>query len=216
VILRVVSAFLCLFLLSSAALGESFKKAAAEMIEKEEGAPVKIMDFYASFRGFSPDREYHILSFYSNPWGKSSFLVEKGGKRFWVRVDYLVKRRVAVARCEIPRGTVVCSQDVAERVMWLSPKNASDAVDLSEAVGKVVKKSIRRGEVLSAKYLAEPLLIKRGELVKVLLKSGSIEIEAVAKAMRNGKLGETVLLKNISSGRVFSGVVVGPKEVVVR
>ncbi len=207
---------LWILILATAVFAKSFENTAKEIIEKEENSPVKIINFYASYKGFSPQKEYRIVSFYHNPWGKYSFLVESEHKRFWVKVDYLLKKEVATAKYEIPRGTIIRAESVTKKVLWLSPKKAKEVAAVEEAVGKVTKKEIKKAEILSLRYLAEPLLIRRGELVKVLLRTGSIEIEAVAKAMKNGRLGETVPLKNMSSGRIFSGIVVGPKKVVVR
>lgn len=187
-----------------------------KLIEKKEGAPVKVLDLYATYRDFSLDVPFRILASRYNPIGAYSFLVEQKSKRFWVRIKYLIRRKVAVALTFIPRGNLITNGMIEEKSLWISPKRASRVVEKKEAVGKVAKRDFKKGNIILADYLAEPLLVRRGDLVKVFFRDKTIEIEAIAKALRNGKLGDVIILKNLSSGRLFSGEVVGFKEVMVR
>ncbi len=193
-----------------------FSQQALSQIAQYSSAPVKIIEINASYRGFDAKKEVKILSSkvdFSS--GRAWFLVEDGRTR-WVSVKFLVQRRVAVAKRLILRGDRITPDKLTTKLIWVSPREASRMLSFSDAVNKVAVRNIETGSVIKSSFVKRPLYVKRGELVKFLLISGGVRIEGVAKAMRNAFLGDIVELRNLSSGRIFTGEVVGEGRVVVR
>lgn len=74
------------------------------------------------------------------------------------------------------------------------------------AVGKVLKRSLAAGNVLTPDALASPVAIKRGERVTLIGHAGAIEVRADGKALANAAAGERVRVENGASRRVVEGV----------
>lgn len=71
------------------------------------------------------------------------------------------------------------------------------------------------GTVLRQYDLRPTTLVKRGQMVQILIGQGQgFQIAARVEAMQDGRFGEQIKLKNPESGRILSGVVRGPGAVV--
>lgn len=53
-----------------------------------------------------------------------------------------------------------------------------------------------------------PYLVKRGDLVRVVVRTASAEITAVGEARADGRLGDMVEVRNVDTGKRFTGRVV--------
>ena len=203
------------FILSQARA--SVKDQFLKLISSYMQAPVKISNIQASYRGFDPNDTYEIVSYRIRPSsGRAWFLVKGQRARCWVQVKFLVQRPVVVTTSFIEKGEEIEPTDVENRLMYIDPSKMGRILSFSEVVGKVATRRIEAGQIIEAGMVKRPILVRRGELVRFLLKEGCMEIEGVAKAMRSGSLGDIIELKNLSSGRIFSGEVIGRGRVMVR
>ncbi|MEA3348361.1 MAG: flagellar basal body P-ring formation chaperone FlgA, partial [Pseudomonadota bacterium] len=75
--------------------------------------------------------------------------------------------------------------------------------------------NLRTGQPLPSRRLQPYRLIKRGELVQVLIQQGGIKIRTRGVAMGNGTLKEIITVKNPTSRKYFQARVVGSGKVVV-
>lgn len=132
-----------------------------------------------------------------------------------VPVSFLVKRREArlVASRLIRRGELFSAENLA-----LHQEDATfdqeGIADLESVVGKASKTHITQGMPLLDSMVDKPPLIKRGDVVRLLVRSGAVVIEATAKALRDGRLGESIPIeiegskKNSQARCVEAGTVV--------
>jgi hypothetical protein len=67
---------------------------------------------------------------------------------------------------------------------------------------------IRPAEFVPAKQ--EPILVRTNDLVKMVAYIGKIRIETVGEAMQEGKLHETIRIRNLDSSRIVPGRVSAP------
>jgi len=79
--------------------------------------------------------------------------------------------------------------------------------DLQKAVGQTLRRPVSPGAVLTPDAVVARKLIKRGALVTLLGRSGSLEIRAQGKALGDGGDGERISVENLSSRKVVQGVV---------
>lgn len=79
--------------------------------------------------------------------------------------------------------------------------------DLQKAVGQTLRRPVAPGAVLTPDAVAAQKLIKRGALVTLLGRSGSLEVRAQGKALGDGGDGERISVENLSSRKVVQGVV---------
>ncbi len=79
-----------------------------------------------------------------------------------------------------------------------------------DVVGMVAKKNIRVGTILANSHIRAPLIIKKGDKVDILAKTGEIEIRMTGKALNAGAMGEQIKVTNLSSKRMLQATVIKP------
>lgn len=79
--------------------------------------------------------------------------------------------------------------------------------DPALALGKTLKRPLAPGSVLAPDALESPRVIRRGQVVTVLGRSGGIEVRAQGTAMGDAGIGDRVQVQNASSRRTVEGVV---------
>ena len=73
--------------------------------------------------------------------------------------------------------------------------------------GKVAKRTLLPGRYIPATALREAWLVEQGASVQVTFISGPLTISATAVTLQPGAAGDFVRVRNIDSGKVFSGTV---------
>jgi flagella basal body P-ring formation protein FlgA len=76
-----------------------------------------------------------------------------------------------------------------------------------ELEGKVAKRTLLPGRYIPATALREAWLVEQGASVQVMFVSGALTISATAVTLQAGAAGDFVRVRNIDSGKVFSGTV---------
>jgi len=79
--------------------------------------------------------------------------------------------------------------------------------DPAQLIGASATLSLAAGTILTASAIAEPVVVKAGQIVAVQVVSGGVDISINALADEDGRIGDTILLTNPSSGRRFSATV---------
>lgn len=122
-------------------------------------------------------------------------------------------RPVAVASHNLSRGTVLSQADL-EMALRNTSHLRQGFVDKPEnALGMELRRPLKQGEPLRAGVLIEPLVVKRGDEVRLLALSGAIRVSAQGTAMGSGRIGEQIRVKNNNSSRVVKGEVIGVGQV---
>ena len=78
---------------------------------------------------------------------------------------------------------------------------------VDEAVGRSLRRPVAPGAALTPDALAVTRVIKRGDVVTLVGRSGGLEVRAQGKALADGGNGERISVENPSSRRVVQGVV---------
>ncbi len=87
---------------------------------------------------------------------------------------------------------------------------------VDEILGKKLKTNLEAGSPIHL-YDVEPLyLVKRGDRVRLYVKSGTVSVETVAKALDCGALGDIIRVINLDSRRTISAKVAGKGAVVAK
>jgi flagellar basal body P-ring formation protein FlgA len=124
----------------------------------------------------------------------------------YVSVRLSLHRAVVVLRRPTARGEPLTSEHIATEQRELSGAQGF-YTDPAQVVGKILRRPLVPGSVLSPEMLAAPVLVRRGELVTLLGRSGAMEVRAQAKALADGTEGQAIQVQNTASGRVVGGVV---------
>ncbi|MCD4484440.1 flagellar basal body P-ring formation chaperone FlgA, partial [Chromobacterium vaccinii] len=114
----------------------------------------------------------------------------------------------AVAARGLRAGEPLREEDIA----WAN-RPVSDPADLFGAAappqGLASRAAIADGQPLRRRQLQAPLLVKRGAEARIVARQDGVEVNAAGEALDNGHQGETIRVRNLSSGKVIRGRV-GP------
>ena len=81
------------------------------------------------------------------------------------------------------------------------------ATTAQELTGKVAKRTLLPGRYVPTSALREAWLVEQGASVQVYFVAGALTISATAVTLQPGAAGDLVKVRNIDSGKVFSGTV---------
>lgn len=86
---------------------------------------------------------------------------------------------------------------------------------LDEVAGMIARRNLQHGQLLTLGDMALPALIRRGEVVTVVMTRGRIRVTVKAVANHDAARGEVVTLTNLQSRAQLTGVAAAPGTVVV-
>jgi len=75
-----------------------------------------------------------------------------------------------------------------------------------ELTGMRLTRPLAKGAVIFSSHIKTPSMIKRGDLVQIVLDAGRIHIRSEGKAMRNAKRGERIMVKNLRNNEVIQAI----------
>ncbi len=133
----------------------------------------------------------------------------------WAKVEIHVSRDAAVAARDIHPGEVLTAEDIQVRSMPQHPSAATPLSDAAEIMGNTVRRTVRAGAPLTAGLLVKPREVLAGDKVSVTVEAGQAKLSLEAQAETGGRRGDRIVLKNLTSGKRFRGVVAGPGQVKV-
>lgn len=78
---------------------------------------------------------------------------------------------------------------------------------IKQAVGQRIKTTLARGQIVSPGQINRPYDIKQGQNVNILAKSTHFSVRIKGKALANGRIGDKIRVKNVSSNKIVEGTV---------
>ncbi len=88
-------------------------------------------------------------------------------------------------------------------------------VDKQQLIGKQADRTVKAGKTIEQAYIVSPPIIKEGEMIKIFARKGILQISTSGIAKADGRLGETIQVKNVSSNKLIYCRVDGPGMVSV-
>ena len=76
-----------------------------------------------------------------------------------------------------------------------------------EAIGLTSKRALRPGKPLTRNELVEPVLVKRDQPVMIVSHMAGITASMPGVALKNGRKGEVIKIRNASSQRIITATV---------
>jgi flagella basal body P-ring formation protein FlgA len=170
-------------------------------------------EFFSQISGISlpaKDITYRVVSIkdedfsgYSNFtirfYSEGVFLKEKT-----VEVKLEVLRDMVVSTGCLAKGDNISKDDVKLVKKWFDRISPKLITDINDVLGKRLRTSIKRpNTIITRNMLREPMMVKRGKLVKVVLEKGPLRITTIGLSDQNGACGDIIKVKNISSKNVI-------------
>jgi flagella basal body P-ring formation protein FlgA len=154
----------------------------------------------------------------AQPLGRVTVRVRcEGGSPWTVFVPaqvHLFRNVVTVVR-PMKRDAIVSDGDVAlrERDVGLLGQGFLDSLD--QAVGQKVVRPTVIDQILTPLHLQQPELVKKGDQVVIIARSGSMSVRMPGEALSDGGFNEQIRVKNLNSQRVIKANVTAPGQVEV-
>ena len=154
-------------------------------------------------------RSGRVSAFVSAPASDPAALRQRVTARLVYRADLPVLNRMLSPGATIAAGDLDMIKVRRDRI---GPDVATDAAQL---IGKTPRRQLRAGEPVRLADVQLPILVHKGDLVTIVLDTGSLQLTAQGKALDDGAQGVLVRVENTKSNRVVDAAVSGPGTVAV-
>jgi len=141
----------------------------------------------------------------------------KGGlNRMRVRGRLFKTAEVPVLNRRVLAGEIITAKDVQWTKMRASRLQANIIMSETDLVGHTPRRGLRAGYPVQASAVQRPVLVPKGSLVTMVLKTPQMLLTAQGKAMDNGAEGDVIRIRNSQSKTVIEAEVIGEARVAVR
>lgn len=103
------------------------------------------------------------------------------------------------------------NEDLSDRRALVEQWNGDDALKREQVVGQWAAQELRAGSILTPRLVEAAPLVRTGQLVTVTAEQGTVQIKTVARATEGGSFGQTIKLKNETTGETFDATLTGPQ-----
>ena len=134
-----------------------------------------------------------------------------------IPVQFEVKRYldVVVATLSMNAGDTVSAQSVKLEKMNVGALPSGYMTDLNKVIGLQLRYAVIPGTVLGERTLMRPMLVRRGESIRLLARVGTLEVSALGVALSGGAMGELIRVQNSTTKKIMNGYVQDDKSVLV-
>ncbi|WP_299200047.1 flagellar basal body P-ring formation chaperone FlgA [Thermocrinis sp.] len=129
------------------------------------------------------------------------------GNRYTAVIDALWRAKLLRAKKDIKKGELLSAElfDVEERWLKSIPKDL--LIDPKELKDYRASTDIPKGSILRRSVMKPSPAVNRGDIVKVIFRSGNIQIEGQGTSLDVGYVGKVVRIKT-SGGKLLRGKVI--------
>jgi flagella basal body P-ring formation protein FlgA len=122
---------------------------------------------------------------------------------------------VVCAIRDVKHHTILTAEDLIVKTVNVSTVSGGIVTDLSVAVGKQTRTTLRAGACLRSGMLTAPPLVQKGDRVKIMAGSGKLSVSTMGIAKGSGGKGDQIQVENIVSNKTVVGRVTGVATVEV-
>jgi flagella basal body P-ring formation protein FlgA len=148
---------------------------------------------------------------YARDIGRTSVEVSCNGAKSWnILVTVYIKKylNIIIAKHSLPAGTLVTKKDISLKKEDVSRVRGDYFTNITQLNNMVLRRSVKRGKILSSSLLKPKQLVNRGDEILILAQTSNLTIKVKGKALMNGILGQRIRVKNLNSKRVFQATVI--------
>lgn len=117
---------------------------------------------------------------------------------------------VSVPKLDMAEGTAITADDLEARLVASSTLGSRDIAKAKDIIGQVVKRRLRAGNPVFANDIEAPKLIRRNQIVTIVLDIPGLMIKTEGKALADGVAGETIKVMNTQSKMIINATAVSP------
>lgn len=151
--------------------------------------------------------------------GFSTMIVVPTGKHSVTRMQVT---GIAYAMVEVPvlnrrikRGEIIERGDLSQVRLRRNILSRNAILESDVIVGKASRRTLRPGVPLKNSDLRRPIVITKGSLVNIVIRTKNMILTAKGRAIQNGAMGDAVRVKNTRSKTIIDAIVVAPNRVFI-
>ena len=134
-------------------------------------------------------------------------------KRIWATAQIEVLGSVVVTRKPLGRYKPIAEDDIILQTMDLANLPSNVLTDPDAVLGKRTKRAIGVQTPLRADVIELPPLVKRGDLVTIIVESEGLKVTTRGLVKKKGRLGERIPVVNVDSKKVLYARVIDSNTV---
>ena len=124
-------------------------------------------------------------------------------------------RKVVVIRDHLARGERIQGHSLTLQKRDIATLQRGYFTRLSDVSGNISKRSLKAGTALSPSMINLPIIIQRGQAVTVRVEHPGLAVNMNGIALKKGRRGDLIKVKNSSSNKVLFGRVISSDLVLV-
>jgi flagellar basal body P-ring formation protein FlgA len=140
----------------------------------------------------------------------------RSARTVWIMADVRINATVMQAARMLPFGTALTGDDIRPVRIEITDPRAACVRKAEAAPGKVLRRSIKTGELITEDALSDPPVVRSGDTVRLRLEQQNIRLVILARAEQDGRMGQSIRVRNLEFARVMKALVVGPGEVLIQ
>lgn len=121
----------------------------------------------------------------------------------YVKASLELEKPILITQRSLTKGERLTNSDLIFSKRDIFALRNGYVVDLEDAIGKRLKRSLGSGEIVYQFQLVEPKVIKRGDVVRVQLQRGNLNVVSSAIALSDAKKGQTLRVKNSKTSKII-------------
>jgi flagellar basal body P-ring formation protein FlgA len=115
----------------------------------------------------------------------------------------------------IAPGEIIAARDLETQELRADRVGPDLIVDARELVGKTPRHALHAHEPLRPYDVQAPVIVRKDDLVTIMLETPALQLSAQGKALEDGGMGATIRIANTKSNRVIDAKVTGHNLVAV-
>ena len=123
--------------------------------------------------------------------------------------------QIPVPKRLISAGDVIAADDLEWQAVHLSRLSGNSLTDAEQLVGRMAKRPLKAGQILRQSDVAVSPVIRKNDLIRLVVKTGQMTLSVQGKALQDAALGQTVRVVNTNSNRQLTGTVIDAGTVAI-
>jgi len=134
--------------------------------------------------------------------------IENQKTQLWGYLDLYVQKLAYVAKKDLSFNQDSLSKSYFEKKSVLTQTPENLVINIGNIKFYKLNKNIRKGTSLLKRDLFEQNIIRAFSPVKVIIKSGEINLQTMAQALESGTIGQFIKLRNTRNKKILMGKVI--------
>lgn len=133
----------------------------------------------------------------------------------WARVRVRVRSVRVVAARRLRAGEAADPGSLRVEDAEVFPPHEPLACSIEQVAGRVLRAAVAEGAPVALRLLAQPREVERGDRVRIVASAGAASVAAEGEAETAGARGDTVMVRNLATGKRLRARVEGRGRVAV-